>query len=308
VLSSSLLYVAGSRLRYVANWLRHHPALGGWALLLLPDVTVTTTIPGIGPFSIRVRRNRSFWLRDPLLLERFPLAALRHFVRPGCVAYDVGACIGLYTRLLADYFNAGTVVAFEPMTDNLQQLRRNVDLGHSASKVLIVPYAVANEDGERMFQVDDLSSASGALTSVTGGEAAAGRRQFGFSAKSESVSCRRLDSAVEELGLPAPDVIKVDIEGAEAAFLEGAEICLAEHSPKILLEVHGLERVRNVLQLLSRHGYHCSGEVSRRLSSTGYCKLDESLMRRCERPYDVHYMLAAKNERDLPESLEPFAP
>ena len=57
--------------------------------------------PAIGLFRIRARRNRSFWLRDPLAQERFPLAALRALVRPGDVVYDVGANIGLYTRFFA---------------------------------------------------------------------------------------------------------------------------------------------------------------------------------------------------------------
>src|SRR5262245_8748721 len=97
----------GRSARAVASWFRRRPRLASWALKLLPDVPITIRIPGIGPFRIRARRNRSFWLRDPLANEGFPLAALRAVVRPGDVVYDVGANIGLYTRYCATVLGAG---------------------------------------------------------------------------------------------------------------------------------------------------------------------------------------------------------
>ena len=65
---------------------------------------------------IRLRRNRSFWLRDIYSLEWYPVAALQALVRPGDMVWDIGANIGLYSRLLANKFDAGNVVAFEPMS------------------------------------------------------------------------------------------------------------------------------------------------------------------------------------------------
>src|SRR5947209_1304251 len=133
----------------LGSWLRRSSWAGRWALKALPDFPLTIDIPPIGPFRIRVRRNRSFWLRDPLTHETFPLAALQALMRPGYVVYDVGANIGLYTRFLANSFRAAKVVAFEPMTENLAQLRTNIDLGDITDRVMVVPYALADSDGQQ---------------------------------------------------------------------------------------------------------------------------------------------------------------
>ena len=294
--------------RTIANWLRTHPWTARWALRLLPDVPVTITIPAIGRFRIRTRRNRSFWLRDPLAHEAIPLAALRVLVQPGDTVYDVGANIGLYTRVFVACFKAGRVVAFEPMTDNLAQLRENTAMGGVREKVTVLPYALADADGTQDLQVDDISSASAALTVVTGNRAAEGREHYRFPPKSEPVTCRRLDLVIAEEHLPPPDVIKVDIEGAEDLCLAGATDCLIHNSPRILVELHGADKARAVFDRLTAHGYHCAGNVGPHLAPSGYCRLDAALMERVTDHYDVHFLLASKNPADLPEKLEPFRP
>lgn len=47
-----------------------------------------------------------------------------------------------------------------------------------------------------------------------------------------------------------PDVIKIDIEGAEARVLAGAARLLAERRPIVICEVHGREERELVRQLL----------------------------------------------------------
>ena len=292
--------------RSTAQWLRRYPRLAGWALTLLPDLPMTIRIPGIGPFRVRTRRNRSYWLRDPLTHERFPLAALRALVRPGAVVYDVGANIGLYTRFSVTAFGARHVVAFEPMRDNLDQLRRNIVLGDLRDKVTVLPYALSDVDGVQDLQVDDVSSASAVLAVVTGNEAAQGRRQYGLPPKSEPVTCRRLDTVLATEKLPPPDVIKVDIEGAEDLFFAGATECLARSSPRLVVELHGADKARQVFDRLSGCGYVCNGSISTHLAPTGYGRLDADLMQKVRDVYDVHFLIAAKDPSDLPEKLDPF--
>src|SRR4030095_9043666 len=149
-------------------WVREQPVLGRWALKCLPDCPLTVQIAPIGPFHIRLRRNRSFWLRHPLTHERFPLGALQRLVRPGVVVYDVGANIGLYARFITSVFGAGRVICFEPMTQNRELLERNLRASNCRERVSLLPYALSDIDGEEDLQVDDMMSGSAVLDRVTG--------------------------------------------------------------------------------------------------------------------------------------------
>src|SRR5947209_7591818 len=122
-------------IRSLAYRLRTRPRLGRWALAMVPDWPWTVQIAGIGPLRIHLRRNRSFWLRDPLESESFPFAMLRGLVHPGDVVYDAGANLGLYCRYLVSALGAGRVVAFEPVAANREVLAQNLALGGIADRV-----------------------------------------------------------------------------------------------------------------------------------------------------------------------------
>jgi FkbM family methyltransferase len=293
-------------LRSVGYRLRTRPLLGRWALRLIPDVPWTLHVEGIGPLRVRLRRHRSLWLREPLESEQLPFAVLRHFVRPGDVVYDAGANIGLYARYLVQSLGAGRVVCFEPAAENRELLRRNVELGGIGGirgigdRVTLLPFALADADGTAEFQVDDMQSASGTLSRVTGGEACVGRRNLGLGPLTARVECRRLDSVLAEGKVPPPDVMKIDVEGAEALLLDGADRLLAEHGPRLLIELHGAAVAREVLLALAGHGYSCVAKVSQEIDPSGLAAVDAATAPRVTGLYDVHFIAAARDARDLP--------
>ena len=288
--------------RPLAYWLRTRPHLGRLALSLVPDLPWTVEIAGIGPVRIHLRRNRSFWLRKPLESEEIPFAMLRHLVRPGDVVYDAGANLGLYSRYLITGLKAGRVIACEPVAENLKLLRRNLELGGIASRVTVLPVALADEDGTLTFQVDDVQTTSGTLSKVTGGLPSVGRQNVRLGPLTTEVVCRSLDSLVAE-GLPKPDVIKVDVEGAEAFLLRGAITLLTQHGPRLVVELHGSEVAREVIALLASCGYTCAGKVEPHLHSSGYGRVDPSMLPRITGLYDVHFLVAARDPGDLPREL-----
>jgi hypothetical protein len=53
---------------------------------------------------------------------------------------------------------------------------------------------------------------------------------------------RKLDTLVAAEGLPAPDLVKIDVEGAEAAVLDGAAEILQRTRPGLLIELHSTNR------------------------------------------------------------------
>ena len=68
------------------------------------------------------------------------------------------------------------------------------------------------------------------------------------------VQCARADTLLATGEVEVPDVIKIDVEGAEAAVLRGARRIM-ERQPVILLATHGVQAHRECFGLLTAAGY-----------------------------------------------------
>ena len=70
----------------------------------------------------------------------------------------------------------------------------------------------------------------------------------------EEVSIVTLDEEIPRSSLPAPDFIKIDIEGWEIEALRGARSTLELHKPALFLEMHGetmREKRRKVAEIVA---------------------------------------------------------
>jgi len=237
-------------------------------------------------------------------------------VRPGDVVYDVGANIGLHVRFVVGCLHARQVVAFEPASDNVELLKRNLELGQMSDQVRILPIALADVDGEQEFQLDDVSSASGVLNSVSVGNASESRNQYGFPPLTTTVEVAALDSLLQRERLPAPDVIKIDIEGAEGLMLRGARKTLERFGPRLAIELHGFSQAREVLSLLSEIGYTSFGYVAsqgtfayRELSADDVDLLtDRYDLDRAIQAINMQELVASKHPDDIREPLQSYVP
>ena len=138
--------------------------------------------------------------------------------RPGDVVWDVGANIGVYTRLFLDRVGTGGhVVAVEPVPSNAAILR---NLGPS-ERLTVVEGALASSDGEMPLVV---SGKSGETSSIGGGPDAL------------TVRVARGDTLIDE-GVPRPQIVKIDVEGFEGDVLDGmSRVLPAVRS--VIIEVH----------------------------------------------------------------------
>jgi len=68
------------------------------------------------------------------------------------------------------------------------------------------------------------------------------------------VEVTTLDALVEELGAP-PDLVKVDIEGAEIDLLRGAKKVLEEFRPIVFIAVHSKEIFDDLLEMAPGMNY-----------------------------------------------------
>ena len=285
-----------------AGLIRKSPFLSRLSLKCTPDWTIHVNVPEVGRMRVRMRRNRSYWLRSPLCHEWYPLSALKHFVRPGDTVWDVGANVGLYSRILAQSFGADSIVAFEPMAENRPILTHNLQLGGVADKVHVMRCALGNMDGETDFQTDDVQSASGTLNAVTNGGACVAREMIGLPPIVEKVLCRTIDSLVQSGEIPAPQVLKIDVEGAERLLLDGGKKYLKEAETRILIETHGIDVSKQCLEFLFDAGYFVAACSTN--DPWQYRRLTRDSIPMIINRYDAHFIVASKQDNDLDIPIE----
>jgi FkbM family methyltransferase len=294
-----------SLIRWMHRQVRTRPALGRFAIRCLPDTKMHIGMPVIGRIQINVRRNRSLWLRDPLVTERLMFGALKRLIHSGDVVYDAGSNIGIYVRFMVSVFGAGAVVAFEPMPENLEVLRHNIEIGSIANKVRVVPIALSDADSDEEFQLDDMSSASATLSRVSSGNACQGRKQYGLPPLVAMVKTRALDSLAAVEKFAPPDVIKIDVEGAEGLVLSGARCTLMKHRPRLAIELHGIPCAQDVVRQLTGLGYYCYGFLTKN-GATTYRRVHAEDVTDLRDQYDLERVFASFDHSDVSQPMEPF--
>jgi FkbM family methyltransferase len=159
------------------------------------------------------------------------------------VVYDIGAFHGLLTLYFAR--NAKFVAAWEPNGRNRARLQQNLE-ANSFSNVIVRPYGLSSKTMSAEMSFDPLTPG---MASLDSGLAIGGQH--------ETIELRTLD---DEQGLPAPDLVKIDVEGFELEVLKGGVRTLARH-PDLFLEMHGSDpadkqrRVVAIAELLWASGY-----------------------------------------------------
>ncbi|HEX2052615.1 MAG TPA: FkbM family methyltransferase [Actinomycetota bacterium] len=164
---------------------------------------------------------------------------LSEHVRPGQVAFDVGAHLGFFTLLLARLVgDGGRVVSVEPDPFLGPKLQANLEK-NDASNVTVVRAAAGTVAAERRF--------------VSGGGGGIGH--LGDEGDLQ-VDGTTLDDLARRFG--TPDLVKIDVEGGEVEVLRGAPELLSTGRPVVVVEVHDSAMEAEARQLLDEMSYDVS--------------------------------------------------
>jgi len=161
--------------------------------------------------------------------------ALAHVLRPGMTFVDVGACKGDFTLFAAARVGpSGRVVAVEPEPANATWLRRSI-ARNAAQHADVHELALSDVSGPGILHRVDVSAGahfSSGLHSMVAG--APGPRD------ALEIATQTLDDLLARLGIVQVDVIKIDVEGWEAAVLRGAAATLTRqpNPPVVLMDLH----------------------------------------------------------------------
>ncbi|MBI4541914.1 MAG: FkbM family methyltransferase [Gemmatimonadetes bacterium] len=234
-----------------APWLRH---IGAWQWS--------------GPWARRVVQWSSRWMRRSVVVIRHgagaglvfdagganpgyalgttePLVqqALREHLRAGDVLYDIGANVGFFTVLGARLVGAGgAVYAFEPLAENANALRRNVEL-NGFRHVTVIEAAVSRASGEGSLVLADEPTWARLASGGAGGR----------SGRTVRVPLVAIDELIAQGRVSPPSLVKIDVEGVEVDVLRGMERTLRHHRPVVICELHYTNA--EVGAFFRRHGY-----------------------------------------------------
>lgn len=165
-------------------------------------------------------RNYPRWSRVTAALGRYDademmnFRAYRHFVRQGDTILDIGANVGIHTRILADLTGPhGRVFAFEPTPELFTCLESNT---RNFNNCTCIRKAVCGEDGNLDFGIHAHSCTSNALVTARAAPVA-----------TIEVNAVSLDAWTNRTGITKVHLVKIDVEGAECAVLTGAATVIA---------------------------------------------------------------------------------
>jgi FkbM family methyltransferase len=166
--------------------------------------------------------ERRYRLRNPDK-EPWTIEWLRTYVRRDDVLYDIGANVGVFSLIAALDIRA-RVIAFEPGFANYARLCENIHLNGCAKTITPLPWLLANKPGVFPFEYRSLSPGQSRHVMREGSGSPEAEAGLIYVQPMTGVS---LDSAIDLFALPVPHHIKLDVDGAEALVLEGAEHTLA---------------------------------------------------------------------------------
>jgi FkbM family methyltransferase len=166
------------------------------------------------------------------------LTRFLELLRPGDVAYDIGAHVGYYALCAAlKVGERGQVMAFEPLPLNITYLRNHLRL-NGVRNVRLIEAGVSDTNRKARFH-RGLGTGRGHLA-----------EQGDY-----VVDVVSLDELCASGKIPPPDVIKMDIEGGETKALRGAHHTLLDHHPTVFVSLHGPEAEQNCPAYLASLGY-----------------------------------------------------
>lgn len=198
-------------------------------------------------------------------------------IQPNWYCLDVGANHGYYTLLLADLVGAaGRVLALEPNHKLGNLIQRSLSVNGFADWAAVRSVAAAAESGETVQLI------------VPAGKTGHASIRIMATADDEVMEVETMTIDQLTADWPRLDVIKIDVEGAEAAVWQGMQYTLQRHPNVLILLEFGVARYPNPKEFLDE--IQAAGFNLRQIDQGGEIKpvsIDECLNERQDSYWDL---------------------
>ncbi|MDH3975265.1 MAG: FkbM family methyltransferase [Deltaproteobacteria bacterium] len=166
-------------------------------------------------------------------------------VTQNAICYDIGGYRGFFSGVFA-IAGAKSVYVFEPFPENFEQIKHLIELNPNLP-IKVKQMAIGNKNTITKFNVMPDES-MGKLVNSTFQKDRKANRVI-------NVSLKKIDSLIRDDGFPTPDIIKIDVEGAEVNVLRGAQEALRLKHPQLFIEAHSKKLCMDCSSILKSLDY-----------------------------------------------------
>jgi FkbM family methyltransferase len=146
-------------------------------------------------------------------------------LKANSVFWDVGANVGLYSVLFAKLNSTWKIYSFEPNSEVHKKFYKNIKF-NNVKNIQLIPLALSDSKEKVSLRINQNRPGTSSIYSKTG--------KF---VHSKIIECISGDELFLSGKIPAPDLIKIDVEGYELKVLNGLKIIVSDYMPVIAIEV-----------------------------------------------------------------------
>ena len=206
-----------------------HSLMTGLGHLASVDVVIPLRIKEEYTYFVDLQDPHSFYMVSEFLKENAEARIMSDFVSQGDTLVDVGANLGFFSVIASRLVGMdGMVIAVEPQPRLAALLEKTLKTNR-LSPYQVHQVACSNYTGQAEFYVP--TSTSG-MAGLVASFSATGRH------RTYPVQVIPFDQLIDWRNLPGNIFLKIDVEGSEFAFLQGAQEMIRGCRPVILLEVN----------------------------------------------------------------------
>ena len=187
--------------------------------------------------------------------EPWIAATARDIIGPGDTIYDIGAHIGYTTLLFAKILGGtGSVHAFELLPSTVEKFLTKSVQSNEFKNIHIHTVGLGETETTIELPVGPTYMSTMSTVRFESGD------EYVETYGRDVCKIVTLDCYATANNIPAPAMMKIDIEGAEIECLRGARKIIRDHGPKLVVEFHSADLLREGYMLLKSWGYQLTSQ------------------------------------------------
>ncbi len=222
--------------------------------------TITVKSGDLAGFTLKLDPSGS-WQQEMLAgtYDKELFSYLKEKDLSGKVIYDIGAHICYHSLIFSTYIGkTGQVFAFEPNPTNFKRAKEIIKLNPEIQNIQVLDLALSDSSGTTSFlstENIELGTSSGGFINdaSTLWDRSDYLEKTGFTAS--EVKIETIDKLVNQKNIAPPDVMKIDVEGAEQLTLAGARETINKYHPVIIIEFHSIFSTYASMEILALNNY-----------------------------------------------------